>query len=261
LVDDDILRLHHAASAQPSVIVGVSRPGSSDGNVENKVKRAVAQSSPFRLVANQRARDLVELHFVQVPGDGLGLPASRRAVKVQTPGMPRVVGDRDGLLISVERAAVATVTAVRRAVGEVLAVHLLHDVELTALRPGHVRGAARVAKEPEGGPDALLVGGGVAADSELGLGASLLARSRGEGVNTLNTTRCPFRAVRVAAVLGNQLQGLATAELHVVNVVRVSLQLAVLAEIFVDNGPFGCIGASVGAAREIVIPHETEARI
>ena len=84
---------------------------------------------------------------------------------------------------------------------DIVAVDVLEDVDLAARRPQRAL-AVRLAHEPEGRPDALLLRARGAADAQLRLDARDLAGRRGDGVLALDATACP--ASNSAAVLARE---------------------------------------------------------
>ena len=87
---------------------------------------------------------------------------------------------------------------------DVVAVDVLEDVDLAARRPLDA-GAVRLAHEPEGGPDTLLVGRGGATDAQTGLEAGDAARLGGEAVLALDAAAGPA-AGGLAVPAGSELK-------------------------------------------------------
>jgi hypothetical protein len=128
--------------------------------------------------------------------------------------MPPIIGQLDrtplpqGLVT--RPAGLVGPAAVRGAVGRRQAVDRLHDVQLAAQRPRRAV-VDSVAEHPEGGPEALFLGGGVVAEAEGGFELGELARGRGEGVLGFDAGRGPFAVL----VERDELDGVAARELEV----------------------------------------------
>ena len=97
---------------------------------------------------------------------------------------------------------------------DVVTVDVLEDVDLAARRPLDA-GAVRLAHEPEGGPDTLLVGRVGAPDAQTGLETGDSAGLGGEGVLALDAAASPASS-GTAVSAGGELQTTGTVELNVV---------------------------------------------
>lgn len=107
----NVAHLHHATEAIEGGIVGVARlyPSASpimvergtyktpaNSNVEDKVQRALGNSSPDTRVADASTGHLVELTAINRPADGLLVEIATAAVNLHAPGVPTVVADGSG---------------------------------------------------------------------------------------------------------------------------------------------------------------------
>lgn len=241
---------------------GGTHPVATDGDVENDIEGLVRQRRPDTRVVDRRAQDLVVLLAVHEPGDLLLLPVGRPAVDLDAPHMVLVVCERRRLDKSLRLLAGAA--GVHVAVGNTvrlgLPVDVLEEIELAAGRPLGRALAEAVAVEPEGVPHALLVGGWVVGDAELGLDARHLAVLGREGRQALDAARRP--APRGRAVLArDDLQRLGAREAEVVLVPAVALQLVVVVLVALGDVPHVLVRERVGGALEGRGPGALVARV
>lgn len=215
------------------------RPCSSNGQVEDDIHWGVRQSGPDTRVAHLSSCESVEERAIHEPLDCLGLPVVGSTVDLEGPGVELVVL-WNGNALSKARGLVASTTTnvvtVGSAVARQLAIDLLKDVELSAKRPGSA-GAHRLTQHPKGRPHALLLVDVAAAASKSSLDLHDSPRCRGPGLNRLNTRRGPLPLGRL---LRNELEGLATRQLHVGAGLSVSLELLVVVDVG-DDVPLGQI--------------------
>lgn len=192
---------------------------------------------------------------VDGPGDGLGGPILVGAVNADSVLIEGAIG-RQSSLGDTARGLVARATtadaAVDSSVGLRDAVDLLEDVDLTSLGP---LGAMThgIAEGPEGGPEPLLVDGGVGADQQAGSDLGDLAGSGGPRADGLDA------AGRPVTVLGrlarHELHGAAAADLQVLVRCRVRLHLVVGVD-SVHDVPHGPVGRGAGDALELLGPDQ-----
>lgn len=233
-------------------------PVSTDSNVEDDEERLASEGGPDSFVVDSSTVDLEELAAVQEPGDGLIPPGALASVNVDAVDVPAVVGDTS---VATDTTTFVTDTAgvdvaVDGSKGGQLAADLLEDVDLTAAGPGDVV-TDRVSQHPEGGPDALLLVGGGGAHAELGFDSGELVGLGGEGVLGLDTARGPS-SLGATVPPGNELEGLAAAELDVAALGRVRLPLVVDVHELVDDVPVVAVGLGATVSVEVVLPDEVQ---
>lgn len=137
-------------------------PITANSQVQDNKQRAMRQRRPDTLITQlPSAKGMVNIP-IHRPLDNLLGPVITTPINLDRPGMEPIPGrdpDRTSLPGRLVADASGEDAAVRCAVSRELAVDLLEDVELAALRPA---GAVvdGVAEHPEGGPDALLGGVG-----------------------------------------------------------------------------------------------------
>lgn len=184
----------------------------------------------------------MELDPVHVPGDLGSPPVARGTIPLNPPRVPVLVRHADvaSLAVRLVARAAGIAAAVHGAVPPQVAVDGLQDVKLTAGGPATAV-AELVAEKPEGRPDTSLLVGGVAAKADVGLGDGLLARGGRKGVGGLDTAGDPV-AVAVLLAPGDDLEGVATADLDGSGGGRIRLELVVDVELAVDDIPAARVG-------------------
>lgn len=215
----------------------------------------MGKAVPDILVVDARTSDLEVLGTIEEEGDALGLPAARRTIDLDTPGVEVGVGTVD------VGAATDTVTlvadtagvdiAVDGSVTNRLVVDNLHDVDLTASRPA-TTSTDGVTQHPESGPHALLVARSVVTEANGSLDSGHPASIGGEGVGRLETTRGPAAAV----VPGDNLESVSTTELNILGAGGVGLLLAVDVQVTGDDVPVASVGRRTAISSEGVGPNK-----
>lgn len=242
---------HRAAKATQGRRVWCTGEVAADSNVEDHVLWGRGKRVPDVLVVDAAASDLHELLAVPVPGDRLARPGGGGAIDDDAPSVPSVVCDGGASADTVELVADATGrdVAVDGAVACRPAVDCLENVDLTALGPWRAV-ADRVTEEPEGGPDALLVGLRVAAKADLGLDYGPPTVRGREDVLGLQTGRCPGSVVE----LRHDLECATTRELMVSARPRIRLPLVVGVLRAHKDVPVPLVHQRTSRAVEVLLP-------
>lgn len=200
----------------------------------------------------------MELAAIEVPDNALVNPVAGAKVDLETPSVPVLVGevysgsDTIALVADTTREGIA----VHGAMADQLAVDGLKNVELTTLGPAAVVSNG-IAEHPPSGPDTLLAARVIAAKAKKGFDTGELASLRSEGVLGFNTARGPAAAVSP----GNNLEGVATAQLDVAGIALVDFKLIVDTEVASYDVPVTLVGKAAAVATEVVLPDTVETTI
>lgn len=215
------------------------------------------QSGPDTLVAHLSSCESVEERAIHEPLDSLRLPVVGSTVDLEGPGVELVVL-WNGDALSKARGLVASTTTNMVTVGSAvacqLAIDLLKDVELSTEWPGSA-GAHRLAQHPKGRPHALLLVDFAAAAAESGLDLHDFSGCRGPGLDRLDTRRGPLP---VGSLLRDELEGLATRQLHVGAGLSVSLELLVVVDVG-DDVPLGQVDHAALVTDKGLLPDHVHA--
>lgn len=236
-------------------------PVATDSDVKNDVHRGLCEGCPHLGVTDLGSSDLVELLAVRVPSDALVLEVGALAVDLDAPNVELVVVQ--GGVASKANGLVADATRVCAAVGNTdyssLSVDVLEDVEFTTGRPSGSL-AEGIAHHPKGGPETLLVLGGVSGNAKRGLHPGDLASFGSDGKLRLDSAGCPsLRSRSIRA--GDDLQGTAATVLDVGNTVGVPLEFVVVVLIAGHHDPVARRGLSVGGTDPVCLPFSGVARV
>lgn len=197
----------------------------------------------------------MELRTIHEPGNRLVIEIPLGPVKLHPPDMVLVIreGHAGGQTARLVTPTAGVDIAVRRGMPDRLAVDVLHDVNLTAARPLREALAVGIRQHPERRPDALLPLPGVSRQTERALDPGDLAVAGQDGVLALDAGGRPAVG-RLGVAAGDDLQGVGSAEEHVLRAAREPLELVVVVLVALDDVPVVGMGERATGAHEGGLP-------
>ena len=220
-------------------IKDLTYPISTDGDVEDNEQGTLAKRLPSVRASDLRASHPMEASTIPIPGDALRSVVAASTVKLDSPDVVVAIrkidvgGDTTGLIADSTRGSIT----VNSTVTDLLAVDVLHNINLSTLGPFHTL-TDGITKEPKRRPDTLLAPSRVTAQSKLSLNTSDLPSLRGQSILALDSSRSPA-SIRPS---GDELKRVLACLADVVFVLDVGLDFIVEVLFALDNVPYVCVG-------------------